>query len=84
MYLLPLFPVERSLRADRLLVVAGGYKAFRRALADLFGNDVFIQRLQVRRMRNVSDYLIDEQPPGVKPELVATWAKSDVNIPRKT
>ena len=74
---------ERGLKTDGLLVVIDGSKALRRAVADVLGNDVPVQRCQVHKMRNVLDHLPEEQRPWVKRKLAAAWAEPDANMARK-
>jgi len=50
--------VDRGLKYnDGILAVIDGSKALRRALKDVFGEHVLIQRCQVHKMRNILDYL---------------------------
>ncbi len=63
--------VDRGLRADGILVVIDGSKVLRRAVADVLGKHVPVQRCQVHKMRNVLDHLPEEQRPWVKRKLAA-------------
>ncbi len=74
---------ERGLRVEGLLVIIDGSKALRRAVADVLGNDVPVQRCQVHKMRNVLDHLPEEQRPWVKRKLAAAWAEPDADRAEK-
>ncbi len=58
---------ERGLKftQPRLYVVDGG-KAIRRAIVNHAGDAAFIQRCQVHKTRNVSEYLPENQRPAVR------------------
>jgi len=50
--------IERGLAVDRpMLVVIDGAKALRRAVNDLFGESILVQRCTVHKKRNVLEYL---------------------------
>ncbi|MGI6128879.1 MAG: IS256 family transposase [bacterium] len=66
--------VDRGLRyEDGLLAVIDGSKALRKALKDVFGQKVIIQRCQVHKMRNVLDYLPKHKRDWVKRKLMKAW-----------
>lgn len=68
----------RGLKTDRgLLVVIDGSKALRRAVADVFGNAVPVQRCQVHKLRNVLDHLPEEQHAWVRHKLLSAWSEPD-------
>jgi putative transposase len=56
-----------------LLAVIDGSKALRKALKDVFGQKVLIQRCQVHKMRNVLDYLPKHKRDWVKRKLRKAW-----------
>src|SRR3989449_2877288 len=70
--------VERGLdfTQPRLYVLDGG-KALTAAVKKHAGESAAIQRCQVHKRRNVLEYLIDEQRPGVAKKLNAAYALED-------
>lgn len=46
-----------KLHADRLLAVTDGAKAIKKALKDVFGDKVFIQRCWLHKLRNLQKYI---------------------------
>ena len=55
--------LRRGLKADRtLLCVIDGGGGLRRALREVFGDQVLIQRCQLHKMRNVNDHLPKKAP----------------------
>jgi transposase-like protein len=70
--------VERGLdfTQPRLYVLDGG-KALTTAVKKHAGESAAIQRCQVHKRRNVSDYLTDEQKPAVVKKLNAAYALED-------
>jgi transposase-like protein len=55
---------SRGLRTDRsLLVILDGSKALRKAARATFGEAALVQRCQVHQMRNILEYLNDQQRP---------------------
>lgn len=70
--------VERGLNADEgLLAIIDGSKALKSALKAVFGDQVLIQRCQVHKKRNVTDYLPPDQRPWVDRKLTKAWALDD-------
>jgi hypothetical protein len=66
--------IERGLQYEQgLLAVIDGSKALRKALKDVFGQKVLIQRCQVHKMRNVLDYLPKHKRDWVKRKLKKAW-----------
>ena len=57
-----------------LLAIIDGAKALRKALKDVFGPKVLIQRCQVHKLRNVLDYLPKYKRAYVKHKLQRAWA----------
>jgi putative transposase len=55
------------------LAVIDGSKALRKALRDVFGQQVLVQRCQVHKMRNVMDYLPKHKRDWVKRKLKKAW-----------
>jgi len=67
--------VDRGLNYnDGILAVVDGSKALRRALKDVFGEHVLIQRCQVHKMRNILDYLPKYKREWMKRKLKKAWA----------
>lgn len=67
--------IERGLCYERgLLAVIDGSKALRKALKDVFGQHVLIQRCQVHKTRNVLAYLPKHKRDWVKRNLQRAWA----------
>jgi putative transposase len=70
--------IDRGLRyEDGLLAVIDGSKALRKALKDVFGRNVLIQRCQVHKMRNVLDYLPKHKRDWVKRKLRKAWTSEN-------
>ena len=66
--------IERGLQCeDGLLAVIDGSKALRKALKEVFGEKVLIQRCQVHKMHNVLDYLPKHKREWVKRKLRKAW-----------
>lgn len=66
--------VSRGLKYEQgLLAVIDGSKALRKALRDVFGQQVLVQRCQVHKMRNVMDYLPKHKRDWVKRKLKKAW-----------
>jgi transposase-like protein len=71
--------LDRGLEHEQgLLAVIDGSKALRKALRDVFGQKVLIQRCQVHKMRNVLDYLPRHKRDWVKRKLKKAWASETV------
>jgi putative transposase len=66
--------VSRGLRYEHgLLAIIDGSKALRKALKDVFGQQVLIQRCQVHKMRNILDYLPKHKRDWMKRKLKKAW-----------
>lgn len=66
--------VSRGLKYEQgLLAVIDGSKALRKALKDVLGQQVLIQRCQVHKMRNIIDYLPKHKRDWVKRKLKKAW-----------
>ena len=67
--------IDRGLEYEEgLLAVIDGSKALRKALKDVFGQQVLIQRCQVHKTRNVMDYLPKHKRDWVKRVMRKAWA----------
>lgn len=67
--------VDRGLEYEQgLLAVIDGSKALRKALKDVFGQQVLIQRCQVHKTRNIMDYLPKHKRDWIKRVLRKAWA----------
>lgn len=59
--------IDRGLDSETVeLVTIDGSKALRKALKDVFGNDLLVQRCQVHKKKNVADYLPKEKRETIK------------------
>ena len=69
---------DRGMRTDRtILAVLDGGKALARAVRDVFGTKVLIQRCQVHKRRNILDELPEEVRPSVAQVLRDAYGSSD-------
>jgi transposase-like protein len=76
--------VERGLPTDRpLLFVIDGAKALRKAIRQVFGESVAVQRCQVHKIRNVLDHLPQERQPTVRRCMQQAYNSSDVTSARR-
>jgi putative transposase len=67
--------VDRGLKYEQgLLAIIDGSKALRKALKDVFGQQVIIQRCQVHKTRNVMDYLPKYKRDWVKRVMRKAWS----------
>ena len=70
--------VERGLPKDRpMLVVIDGSKALRKAVRDVLGDSVVVQRCRIHKMRNVLDHLPKTHHLWVQQRLRSAWAEED-------
>jgi putative transposase len=70
--------IERGLSRDKVkLFGIDGSKALRKAIRDVFGNDVYVQRCQVHKKRNVLDYLPEELKSSVKDTMTQAYNSKD-------
>lgn len=69
---------DRGMRTDRtILAVLDGGKALARAVRDVFGTKVLIQRCQVHKRRNILDELPEEVRPSVAQVLRDAYGSRD-------
>jgi putative transposase len=70
--------VDRGLDVEQgLLFVIDGSKALRKAVRQVFGNDVPVQRCVQHKERNVLDHLPERDREAVKARLRRAWAETD-------
>src|ERR1022692_4601039 len=70
--------VDRGLDVEQgMLFVIDGSKALRKAVRQVFGNDVPVQRCVQHKERNVLDHLPQRDRQAVKARLRRAWAQSD-------
>jgi putative transposase len=70
--------VDRGLDVEQgLLFVIDGSKALRKAIRQVFGNDVPVQRCVQHKERNVLDHLPERDRQAIKARLRRAWAESD-------
>lgn len=60
-----------------MLVVIDGSKALRKAVRDVLGDSVVVQRCRIHKMRNVLDHLPKTHHLWVQQRLRAAWAEQD-------
>ena len=73
--------VSRGLDSERpMLIVIDGAKALRKAVKMIFGEQAFVQRCRVHKMRNVLDHLPKEQQPQARWRLQRAWAQKDPRL----
>jgi putative transposase len=73
--------VDRGLDVEQgLLFVIDGSKALRKAIRQVFGNDVPVQRCVQHKQRNVLDHLPDRDRDMVKRRLCQAWQETDHDI----
>jgi len=69
---------SRGLRTDRtILAVLDGAKALRKAVKDVFGTRVLIQRCQEHKKRNVADQLPESMRPSARRAMNEAYESSD-------
>jgi transposase-like protein len=70
--------VDRGLDVEQgMLFVIDGSKALRKAIRQVFGNDVPVQRCVQHKERNVIDHLPERDRGAVKARLRRAWAETD-------
>jgi putative transposase len=70
--------VARGLDVDQgMLFVIDGSKALRKAIRQVFGDDVPVQRCVRHKQRNVLELLPERDRPQVKRRLVQAWQETD-------
>jgi putative transposase len=76
--------LDRGLHVDhRLLVVIDGSKGLRRAVEDVFGDLVVIQRCQNHKRRNILQLVPERCHPYVNRMLTDAWASSPAKTARE-
>ena len=63
--------------AQGMLFVIDGSKGLRKAIRQVFGNDVPVQRCTQHKQRNVLDHLPERDRPAVKARLRRAWKETD-------
>ena len=75
------FDVLRGLDVEQgMLFVIDGSKGLRKAIHQVFGNDVPVQRCVQHKQRNVLDHLPESVRPRVRRILAAAWEMSDAAL----
>jgi transposase-like protein len=70
--------VDRGLDVEQgMLFIIDGSKALRKAIRQVFGNDVPVQRCVQHKQRNVLDHLPERDRQAVKARLRSAWAQTD-------
>jgi len=70
--------VDRGLDVEQgLLFVIDGSKGLRKAIRQVFGNDVPVQRCTQHKQRNVLDHLPERDRPAIKARLRRAWKETD-------
>jgi transposase-like protein len=70
--------VDRGLDVEQgLLFVIDGSKGLRKAIRQVFGNHVPVQRCVQHKQRNVLDHLPERDRPAVKARLRRAWKETD-------
>jgi putative transposase len=70
--------VDRGLDVEQgLLFVIDGSKGLRKAIRQVFGNDVPVQRCSQHKQRNVLDHLPERERDAVKARLRRAWKETD-------
>jgi putative transposase len=70
--------VHRGLDVEQgVLFVIDGSKGLRKAIRQVFGNDVPVQRCVQHKQRNVLDHLPERDRPSVKAKLRRAWQETD-------
>ena len=70
--------VDRGLDVEQgLLCVIDGSKGLRKAIRQVFGNDVPVQRCVQHKERNVLDHLPERDRPAVKTRLRRAWKETN-------
>jgi putative transposase len=70
--------VDRGVDVEQgLLFVIDGSKALRKAIRQVFGHDVPVQRCVQHKQRNVLDHLPERERPAVRMRLRRAWKETD-------
>jgi len=76
--------LERGLKVEgRTLCVIDGGRGIRKALTEVFGDLVVVQRCQVHKKRNVLDHLPQTRKAHVAHALSAAWASDSAELARR-
>jgi transposase-like protein len=76
--------LERGLPDDRhLLFVLDGAKALRKAVSEVFAERALVQRCQVHKQRNVTDYLPDQVRPRIASALGQAWRAETYDLAKR-
>jgi len=76
--------LERGLKVEgRTLGVIDGGRGIRKALTDVFGDLVVVQRCQVHKKRNLLDHLPQSRKAHVARALSAAWASDSAELARR-
>ena len=77
--------IERGLRTEEVkMAVLDGGKAIHKAIMDVFGTEVMIQRCQVHKQRNVLEYIPKELRHRVQWEMADAYKAADYATAKKT
>ena len=77
--------IERGLRPEGVgMTVLDGGKAIHKAITDVFGSTVLIQRCQVHKQRNVLEYVPKEIQHRVQWEMADAYKTADYATAKKT
>ncbi len=76
--------IERELNTSKVkLVIIDGSKALRKAVTDVLGNEILIQRCQLHKKRNVLDYLPKEKQKSVFIAMSEAYRQEDYDTSHK-
>jgi transposase-like protein len=76
--------LERGLRIEeRVLAVIDGGKGLRKALRDVFGDRVWVQRCQVHKTRNVLEHLPEQRRSYVRRMMRDAYRSSSASLARR-
>lgn len=69
--------LERGFHFDGLLVVIDGSKGLRKAIQEVWGDRVYVQRCRVHKKRNIQEKLPEEKYEWIQAKLHRAWSASD-------
>lgn len=76
--------IDRSFNVSELkLAVIDGSKALRKALDDVFGKDLLIQRCQIHKKKNVAEYVPKEKRETVRRAISEAYASEKYETAKK-
>jgi len=76
--------IERGLKPSNIkLAIIDGSKALRKALKDVFGSEILIQRCQVHKKKNVAEYLPKEKRESIKRAMTEAYKAENYNTAKK-